>query len=82
MPYVFRISASILEQKIESVRLTEREREVLKLIAQEYNTPEIAQMLFISPSTVETHRKNLLSKLNAKNLAGLVKFAIQSGLIS
>ncbi len=62
--------------------LTIREKEVLKLIALEYNTNEIAEELFISTNTVETHRKNLLSKLNAKNIAGLVKFAIQTGLIS
>ena len=70
------------EQKLEEVHLTEREKEVLKLITQEYNTQEIATALFISVNTVETHRKNLLSKLHAKNIAGLVKFAIQTGLIS
>jgi two-component system, NarL family, nitrate/nitrite response regulator NarL len=70
------------EQKIEAVQLTEREKEVLKLIALEYTTPEIADKLFISTNTVETHRKNLMSKLKAKNIAGLVKFALQTGLIS
>ncbi len=70
------------EQKVEAAQLTEREKDVLKLIAQEYNTQEIAAKLYISPNTVETHRKNLLSKLHAKNIAGLVRFAIQTGLIS
>lgn len=70
------------EQKIEVAQLTEREKDVLRLIAQEYNTQEIAAQLFISANTVETHRKNLLSKINAKNVAGLVKFAVQTGLIS
>ncbi len=70
------------EQKVEAAHLTEREKDVLKLIAQEYNTQEIASRLFISANTVETHRKNLLSKLQAKNIAGLVKFAIQTGLVS
>lgn len=70
------------EKKLEEVHLTEREKEVLKLIAQEFNTQEIAAQLFISTNTVETHRKNLLSKLHAKNIAGLVKFAIQTGLVS
>ncbi len=70
------------EQKLEAAQLTEREKDVLKLIAQEFTTQEIADQLFISTNTVETHRKNLLSKLNAKNIAGLVKFAIQTGLIS
>ena len=70
------------EQKLEAVQLTEREKEVLKLIALEYTTPEIAEKLFISTNTVETHRKNLMSKLKVKNIAGLVKFALQTGLIS
>jgi DNA-binding NarL/FixJ family response regulator len=70
------------EQRVEAAHLTEREKDVLKLIAQEYNTQEIAAKLFISTNTVETHRKNLLSKLQAKNIAGLVKFAIQTGLVS
>lgn len=69
-------------QKTEAAHLTEREKEVLKLIAREYTTQEIADKLFISTNTVETHRKNLLSKLGAKNIAGLVKFALQTGLIS
>ena len=70
------------EQKIEAVQLTEREKEVLKLIAQEFSTKEIADKLFISENTVETHRKNIMAKLNAKNVAGLVKFALQVGLIN
>jgi DNA-binding NarL/FixJ family response regulator len=70
------------QQKLESAQLTEREKEVLKLIAQEFTTQEIADKLFISPNTVETHRKNLMSKLNARNIAGLVKFALQTGLTS
>jgi DNA-binding NarL/FixJ family response regulator len=62
--------------------LTEREIDVLKLIAKEFTTPEIAEKLFISAYTVETHRKNLIRKLNVKNIAGLVKFAVQNGLAS
>jgi DNA-binding NarL/FixJ family response regulator len=62
------------------VELTEREKDVLKLIVQECTTQEIADKLFISFHTVETHRKNLISKLNVKNIAGLVKFAILNGL--
>lgn len=70
------------QKKLEEVHLTEREKEVLKLITLEYSSQEIATALFISVNTVETHRKNLLSKLHAKNIAGLVKFAIQTGLVS
>lgn len=68
-------------QSHELNQLTEREKEVLKLIAEECSTKEIAEKLFISPNTVETHRKNLFSKLKVKNLAGLVKYALQTGLI-
>jgi len=60
--------------------LTEREIEVLKLIVHENTTSEIAEKLFISIHTVETHRKNLIKKVKVKNLAGLVKYAVQNGL--
>lgn len=63
------------------VELTPRELDVLKLIAQEMTSNEIAEQLFISHHTVETHRKNLISKLNVRGSAGLVKYAIQEGLV-
>ena len=63
------------------VPLTKREIEVLKLIADEYSNPEIAKTLFISIRTVDTHRRNLLEKLQAKNTAGLVKYAIKHGIV-
>jgi two-component system nitrate/nitrite response regulator NarL len=62
------------------VELTEREKDVLRLIVQELTSHEIADKLFISFHTVETHRKNLISKLQVKNIAGLVKYAVQNGL--
>ena len=62
------------------VQLTRREKEVLKLIVQELTASEIADKLFISQNTVDTHRKNLLSKLDVRNTAGLVKYALQNGL--
>ena len=61
--------------------LTERETEILQLIAQEYSNGEIAEKLFISIRTVDTHRRNLLEKLQVKNTAGMVKYAIEKGLI-
>ena len=63
-------------------KLTRREKEILKLIIDELTTDEIAAQLFISPSTVITHRKSLLRKLNAKNVAGLVKKAFEFGLLN
>ncbi len=62
-------------------KLTRREKEVLKLIIDEYTTDEISAKLFISSTTVISHRKNLLRKLNAKNVAGLVRKAFEFGLI-
>lgn len=62
--------------------LTPREREVLGLICLQNTTTEIAEKLFISPRTVEVHRKNLLEKTGVKNGAGLVIFAITNGLVS
>ncbi|MFC4096374.1 response regulator [Euzebyella saccharophila] len=68
-------------RKQEEVHLTEREKEVLKLIAEEYTTQEIADSLFLSKHTIESYRKNLISKLQVKNLAGLTKHAIKMGLL-
>ena len=63
------------------VSLTRRETEVLRLIAMEYTGNEISEQLHISINTVETHRKNLLRKLKAKNTAGLVRYAMKHDLI-
>lgn len=61
--------------------LTDREREVLKLISKEYNNKQIAEELFISERTVETHRKNIFRKTGTNNLVGLIKFAYANNLI-
>ena len=61
--------------------LTRREKEILGLIAEGFTNPEIAEKLFISSLTVDSHRKNLLAKLNMKNTASLVKFAMEHHLI-
>jgi len=68
-------------KKQEEVKLTEREKEVLKLIAEENTTQEIADILFLSKHTIESYRKNLISKLQVKNLAGLTKHALKMGLL-
>lgn len=62
--------------------LTKREREILRLIADGLKNQEIAEQLFISPRTVDTHRGNLLRKLGVKNTAGLVRYAMEVGLVS
>ena len=58
--------------------LTNREIEVLKYICAEKNTQEIADLLFLSPYTIESHRANLLLKVGARNTAGLVKWAVEN----
>ncbi len=64
----------------ESVSLTFREKEILKLIAKEYSNLQIAEELFISERTVETHRKNIFRKTNTKSIVGLIKYAIENKL--
>jgi len=62
--------------------LTPREREVIKLIAEGYKTKEIATQLSLSPKTVETHRGNLMRKLDLHNISAVTVYAIQNGIIS
>lgn len=78
------VHASIAGQKrsIYEVPLTKREKEILKLVAEELTNQEIADKLFLSLRTVETHRSNIMQKLGSKNTASLVKEAIKRGLIS
>jgi DNA-binding NarL/FixJ family response regulator len=61
--------------------LTSRELEIVTLISLEYSGKEISEQLFISTNTVETHRKNIMKKLQTKNTIGLVKYAIKNNLI-
>jgi Response regulator containing a CheY-like receiver domain and an HTH DNA-binding domain len=61
--------------------LSPREKEILQLIAEEYTSAEIAKMLFITEKTIEKHRTKLMEKLNARNLAGLVRLAVKYHLV-
>ncbi len=63
-------------------KLTRREKEILDLIAKEHINHEIAEILFISTKTVESHRNNLIQKLGVRNTAGLIRVAIEKGLLS
>ena len=67
--------------KTELPLLTSREKEVLALIAEGYTNPQIAEKIFLSPFTVDSHRKNLLAKLNVKNTAMLIKLAVENKLL-
>lgn len=62
--------------------LTKREKEVLQYIAEGLTNNQIAEKLFVSPSTIDTHRKNMITKLEVSNTAALIRFAIGHGLIT
>ncbi|MFN8348718.1 MAG: response regulator transcription factor [Spirosomataceae bacterium] len=68
-------STALLDQ------LSEREIEILKLVAEGFSSTEIGDKLFISPRTVDTHRNNLIQKLNVNGIVGLVRFAMQHKLV-
>jgi DNA-binding NarL/FixJ family response regulator len=77
--------ADLAQNKSDSTlldQITKRETEVLQLIVDGYTSQEIAKILYISPRTVETHRSNLMQKLNIKNTAALVRFALEEGTFS
>lgn len=61
--------------------LTRREKEVLQYIAEGLTNNQIAEKIFVSPSTVDTHRKNMITKLEVSNTAALIRFAVKYGLI-
>lgn len=86
MPYVSPEITKLLmddlnHPKEEPGSLTEREKDILRLIAKEHSNKQMAEKLFISERTVETHRKNIFRKTNATSLVGLIKFAYEHKLI-
>jgi len=76
----FRNTITVDESKVDQI-LSKREIEVLKLVCREFSNSDIAEKLFLSVSTVETHRKNLIAKLGVHNTVGLVKYALKNKLI-
>ncbi len=76
----FRDTITLEDHKVDTI-LSKREIEVLKLVCMEYSNTQIAEQLFLSISTIETHRKNLIAKLGVNNTVGLVKFALKNKLI-
>ena len=78
------VSAAIASMLVKEIKypsieelLSEREREIIKLIVKEYTGRQIAEALFISEKTVETHKRNIFRKTNTSTLVGLTKFAIE-----
>jgi DNA-binding NarL/FixJ family response regulator len=82
--YIQRVGGKVDKEKLEgplSERLTQRQREILQLIAEGHTTQAIAQELNISVKTVETHRMQLMERLDIHDIAGLVRYAIRIGLV-
>jgi two-component system response regulator NreC len=77
--YLLRVRTG--EERDSYSALTEREREILKLVAEGYTNNQIAEQLFISPKTVDTHRTHIMDKLNLHSRAELVKYAMRRGLL-
>ncbi len=77
-----KIYKSTLEKNNQLPVLTKREKEILKLVAEGLTNTQISHQLFISVDTVDTHRKNLYTKLDVKNTALLIRYAIDNGMIS
>lgn len=63
------------------IDVSEREKDIIRLIADGLSTQEIGEKLFLSTHTINTHRKNILSKLNVKNSAGVIRYGIQTGIV-
>jgi len=72
----------VVDFSCEAVGLSRRENEVLSLISEGYTNTKIGKILFISSHTVTTHRKNIMFKLGVKNTAGIVMYAVKSGIVS
>ena len=82
--YVSFSVAEVLKKKTTDGQLavlTKREKEVLELIAEGFTNQEIAARLFLNSTTIDSHRKNMLTKFNAKNTAALIKIAVSNHLI-
>jgi DNA-binding NarL/FixJ family response regulator len=76
------LSRDMTEEQSPLGRLTERERQILQLLVEGKSNSKIAELLFLSPKTIETYRSHLMQKLGISDLPALVKFAIQHGLTS
>jgi DNA-binding NarL/FixJ family response regulator len=66
----------------EPILISERENEIIKLIAEGQTNVQIAELLFLSNHTINTHRKNIMAKLGVKNTAGIVMYAVKTNLVS
>ena len=72
---------SLLINNYTPLKCSKREIEIIDLISKEYTTQEIANILYISPSTVDTHRRRIFRKLNVRNSAGMVRRSFELGIL-
>ncbi|KMQ60152.1 hypothetical protein ACM46_18125 [Chryseobacterium angstadtii] len=79
--YFKHVDQKMLEVNIQPPHITNREREILKLMAEGYNTPQISDKLFISYHTVQNHKKNLRAKTNTKTSGELISFVLKYNLL-
>ncbi len=78
---IYRAYLGKIQKPVPNSMFSEREIEILEMICREYTNSEIAEKLYLSPRTVEGHRKNMLAKTGVKNVAGLVIYAIKNKLV-
>lgn len=71
-----------LKGKLKLIQISEREKEIIKLMWNDYTSKEIADLLKVSLRTIESHRKSIYEKLNVKTLGGIFKFGLENGIIS
>ncbi len=71
-----------LKGKMKLIQISEREKEIIKLMWNDYTSKEIADLLKVSLRTIESHRKSIYEKLNVKTLGGIFKFGLENGIIS
>ena len=76
------VSQWLSESECQYPKVSNREREVLQLVAEGKSTKEIAASLYVSVKTIETHRKQIMGRLNLSSVAGLTKYAIREGITS
>ncbi len=74
-------AGALKSNRCEGMVLTDREMDILKLIAEGHSNKQMADILFLSPHTINTHRKNIMAKLQVNNTAGLVMYAVKENLL-
>jgi DNA-binding NarL/FixJ family response regulator len=75
------VKAKKIIPKFKNIQLTKREIEVIELLCKEYSNKEIAEKLYVSPRTIDGHRERVMRKVGAKNIAGIIMYAVKNNLV-